>query len=42
MKLNATAKISVENIYDKMQDVVVRSRLYTIIHPDEFKEALKT
>ena len=44
MKLIATVKISVVNIYDDMQDlqeVVVRTRSYTIIDPDELQEALK-
>ena len=41
MKLNATVKISVVNIYDDMQDVIVRTRSYTIINSDELKEALK-
>ena len=40
MKLNATVKISVVNIYDEMQDVIVRTRSYTIILSDELKEAL--
>ena len=41
MKLNATVKISVVNIYEDMQDVIVRTRSYTIIDPDELQEALK-
>ena len=41
MKLNATVKISVVNIYDEMQDVIVRTRSYTIISSDELQEALK-
>ena len=41
MKLNATVKISVVNMYDEMQDVIVRTRSYTIINTDELKEALK-
>ena len=41
MKLNATVKISVVNIYDEMQDVIVRTRSYTIINSDELQEALK-
>ena len=41
MKLNATVKISVVNIYDGMQDVVVRTRSYTKINSDELQEALK-
>ena len=41
MKLNATVKISVVNIYEEMQDVVVRTRSYTIIDSDELQEALK-
>ena len=41
MKLNATVKISVVNIYDEMQDVIVRTRSYTIVNSDELKEALK-
>ena len=41
MKLNATVKISVVNIYDQMQDVIVRTRSYTEIDSDELKEALK-
>ena len=41
MKLNATVKISVVNIYDDMQDVVVRTRSYTKINSDELQEALK-
>ena len=40
MKLNATVKISVANIYDEMQDVIVRTRSYTIINSDELKKAL--
>ena len=40
MKLNAAVKISVVNIYDEMQDVVVRTRSYTIIDSDELQEAL--
>ena len=40
MKLNVTVKISVVNIYDEMQDVIVRTRSYTIILSDELKEAL--
>ena len=40
MKLNATVKISVVNIYDEMQDVIVRTRSYTIIDSDELQEAL--
>ena len=35
MKLNATVKISVANINDEMQDVIVRTRSYTIINSDE-------
>ena len=38
MKLNATVKISVVNIYDEMQDVIVRTRSYTIINSDELKK----
>ena len=41
MKLNATVKISVVNIDDEMQDVIVRTRSYTIIDSDEMQEALK-
>ena len=41
MKLNATVKISVVNIYDAMQDVIVRTRSYTIINSDELQVALK-
>ena len=41
MKLNATVKISVVNIYDEMQDVIVRTRSYTRIDSDELQEALK-
>ena len=41
MKLNATVKISVVNIYEEMQDVIVRTRSYTIIDSDELQEALK-
>ena len=41
IKLNATVKISVVNIYDEMQDVIVRTRSYTIIDSDELQEALK-
>ena len=41
MKLNATVKISVVNIFDEMQDVIVRTRSYTIINSDELQEALK-
>ena len=41
MKLHATVKISVVNIYDEMQDVIVRTRSYTIINSDELQEALK-
>ena len=41
MKLNATVKISVVNIDDEMQDVIVRTRSYTIIDSDELQEALK-
>ena len=41
MKLNATVKISVVNIFDEMQDVIVRTRSYTIIDSDELQEALK-
>ena len=41
MKLNATVKISVVNIFDEMQDVIVRTRSYTVINYDELKEALK-
>ena len=41
MKLNATVKIAVVNIYDEMQDVIVRTRSYTIINSDELQEALK-
>ena len=40
MKLNATVKKSVVNIYDEMQDVIVRTRSYTIINSDELKKAL--
>ena len=39
MKLNATVKISVVNIYDEMQDVIVRTRSFTIIN-SELKKAL--
>ena len=39
MKLNATVKLSVVNIYDEMQDVIVRTRSYTIIDSDELQEA---
>ena len=41
MKLNATVKISVVNIFEEMQDVIVRTRSYTIIDSDELQEALK-
>ena len=41
MKLNATVKISVVNIYEEMQDVIVRTRSYTIVDSDELQEALK-
>ena len=41
MKLNATVKISVVNIHDEMQDVIVRTRSYTEIDSDELKAALK-
>ena len=41
MKLNATVKISVVDIYDEIQDVIVRTRSYTVIDSDELKEALK-
>ena len=40
MKLNATVKISVVNIYDDMQDVIVRTRSYTVINSDELKKTL--
>ena len=40
MKLNATVKISVVNIYGEMRDVIVRTRSYTIIDSDELKKAL--
>ena len=33
--------MSVVNIYDEMQDVIVKARSYTIIDYDELKEALK-
>ena len=39
MKLNATVKISAVNIYDEMQDVIVRTRSYTIINSDELKKS---
>ena len=42
MKLNATVKISVVNIYGAMQDVIVRTRSNTIIDSDQLQEALKT
>ena len=42
MKLNATVKMSAVSIYAEMQDVVVRTRSYTIIKSDELQEALKT
>ena len=42
MKLNATVKKSVVNIYDEMQDVIVRTSSYTIINSDELKEVLKS
>ena len=42
MKLNATVKISVVNLYDEMQDVIVRTRSYTIINSDELKSVLKS
>ena len=41
MKFNATVKISVANICDDMQDVIVRTRSYTISKSDELKETLK-
>ena len=41
MKLNATVMISVVHIYDEMQDVIIRTRSYTIINSDELKETLK-
>ena len=41
MKLNATVKKSVVNMYDEIQDVKVRTRSYTVIDSDELKEALK-
>ena len=40
-KLNATVKISAVNIYDEMQDVIVRTRSYAIVNSDELKEALQ-
>ena len=33
--------MSVVSIYDEMQDVIVKTRSYTIINYDELKEALK-
>ena len=42
MKLNATVKKSVVNIYDEMQDVILRTSSYTIINSDELKEVLKS
>ena len=33
--------MSVVNIYDEMQDVIVKTRSYTMINYDELKEALK-
>ena len=41
MKLNATVKISVVDMYDEIQDVIVRTRSYTVLDSDELKEALK-
>ena len=41
MKLNATVKIAVVNIYDEMQDVIVRTTSYTITNSEELQEALK-
>ena len=41
MKLNGTVKISVVNLYDEMQDVIVRTRSYTLINSDELKSVLK-
>ena len=41
MKLNATVKISVVNICDEMQDVIVRTRPYTIINSDELKRSIE-
>ena len=41
MKLNATVKIAVVNIYDEIKDVIVRTRSYTKINSDELQEALK-
>ena len=38
---NATVQKSVVNIYDEMQDVIVRTRSYTIINSDELQEVLK-
>ena len=38
---NATVQKSIVNIYDEMQDVIVRTRSYTIINSDELQEALK-
>ena len=40
MKVNATVKISVVNIYEEMQDVIVRTRSYTVINSDELKKTL--
>ena len=42
MKLNATVKISVVNIYDDMQDVIVRTRSYTMINSEELKKHCTT
>ena len=35
-------EISVVNIYDEMQDVILRTSSYTIINSDELKEVLKS
>ena len=41
MKLNATVKISVVSIYGEMQDVLLRTRSFTLVDSDELNEALK-
>ena len=41
MKINATVKLRVMNLWDEVRDVVVRTRSYTVVNEDDLKDALR-
>ena len=41
MKLNATINMKVMNLFDEERNVTVRTRSYTIVKEEDFRNALK-